>query len=96
MLAWIIYDISEDKARLRISKLCLRAGLYRVQESVFLGQIERVRYDELFAQFSEIIDPETDRIYFSPVSMDDFDRIQILGKPFDRRLVSDQLSEIFF
>lgn len=96
MLTWIIYDISGDKARLRISNLCQRAGLYRVQESVFLGQLEHVRRKELLAQFETLIDPATDRIYFSPLSSDDFDRIEILGKPFDRKLVSDQLEELFF
>ena len=46
MLVWFIYDISDDRARRKIIKIALRAGLYRVQKSVFLGNIEKNNMDE--------------------------------------------------
>ena len=41
MLVWVIYDISEDKVRNKISNICKGYGLYRVQKSAFLGDLNR-------------------------------------------------------
>lgn len=35
MLTWVMYDIVEDKARTKVAKACEKAGIYRVQYSVF-------------------------------------------------------------
>lgn len=96
MVTWIIYDISRDRIRNRVAKLCLRAGLYRVQESVFLGDLETNRMDELKLQFNEWIDAETDSIFISPISSDDFVRIQILGQGFDEELIAATKKQMFF
>ena len=37
----VIYDIENDKIRLRISETCLDYGLARIQYSAFLGSIDR-------------------------------------------------------
>ena len=34
MLAWVIYDISSDKIRRKVIKVCKNTGLYRVQKRV--------------------------------------------------------------
>jgi hypothetical protein len=47
MLTWVIYDISNDKARPKIADRCLDYGLYRVQKSVFLGNLDSNRVDEV-------------------------------------------------
>ncbi|MCK6509468.1 CRISPR-associated endonuclease Cas2 [Myxococcota bacterium] len=96
MLTWIIYDISDDNARNRVAKQCQRSGLYRVQESVFLGCLESPRLSELLLLFETWIQPETDRIYLVPLSLDDFEKMRVVGKDFDRRLVTDQINELFF
>ena len=96
MITWVIYDISCDKSRTRIAKLCQQAGLYRVQESVFLGDLDQNRCEELFLQFAELIDPDSDSIYFSPIARDSFDSIRILGQGFDRELVGDTCKLLFF
>lgn len=36
----IMYDIQEDKMRLKLAKLLEQRGLIRIQMSVFIGQIE--------------------------------------------------------
>ena len=41
MYTWIIYDISNDKARNKTAKLCKHLGLRRVQKSVFLGKVKK-------------------------------------------------------
>jgi CRISPR-associated protein Cas2 len=37
MIIWVMYDIKKDKARTKVAQLCKKAGLYRVQYSVFLA-----------------------------------------------------------
>ena len=43
----VIYDISDYKVRLKISNLCQRFGLSRIQKSAFLGNISSSRRKEL-------------------------------------------------
>lgn len=38
MLAWILYDISENKIRNRIAGVCKDYGFIRYQKSVFCGE----------------------------------------------------------
>ena len=40
MITWVLYDIKEDRARSKASKFCKQAGLYRVQYSTFLGNLD--------------------------------------------------------
>ncbi|MEY4928210.1 MAG: hypothetical protein RI894_2648 [Bacteroidota bacterium] len=43
MHIWVFYDISNNKLRLRISRLCKQVGLLRVQKSVFCGKLPTKR-----------------------------------------------------
>ena len=94
-LVWIIYDISLNKPRARIAKLCKEAGLYRVQKSVFLGAIDRNRLDELVMQVEELIDEDTDSVYVFPLCQADFKKVQTLGQAFDEELVTDEIRVLF-
>lgn len=47
MITLVIYDISEDNVRLRISRICKRFGLTRIQRSAFIGEISSSRRKEL-------------------------------------------------
>ena len=50
MLTWVLYDIQKDKVRSKVAKLCLKAGIYRVQYSVFLGELDKTKRKELRSQ----------------------------------------------
>ena len=91
MLTWLIYDISSDKSRKRVSNECKNMGLYRVQKSVFLGDLNTNRIDEIVAFSREWINAKTDSLYVFPMGREDFDKIQILGQGFDGELVADKL-----
>ena len=95
MVTWVIYDISDDKCRNLVAKICKRAGLYRVQESVFLGELHSNRLDELHQQFVDIVAP-TDSIYLSPMSSDNFALIRTVGKGFDAELIAATRKHLFF
>ena len=94
-LVWILYDITENKPRSRVAKLCKNAGLYRVQKSVFLGTIERNRLDELHLQIQELMDADTDSVYIFPMCEPDFKKVLLMGQAFDRKLVTDEVRALF-
>lgn len=96
VLVWIIYDISEDKVRTKVSKACKRYGLERVQKSVFLGRLNSNRLDELAEKCNSLIDEDVDSVYLFPFCQDDFRRVKVLGQGFDRELVNDELLARFF
>jgi len=96
VLVWIIYDISEDKIRSKVSKACKRYGLERVQKSAFLGKLEASRFDELTEKCRSLIDEKVDSVYLFPFCQEDFRRVKVLGQGFDRKLVNDELLAKFF
>jgi CRISPR-associated protein Cas2 len=95
MIAWVLYDIEDDKIRNKIAKLCKQAGLYRVQFSVFLGTLENNKKDVLELQIEELIDKERDSVYIFPMSKSELQATALLGKAFDKNLVTDQVKALF-
>lgn len=95
MIAWVLYDISSDKARTKVSKLCQKSGLHRVQYSCFLGEIDKNRKDSLELQIEGLIDIETDSVYIFPMSKDELQQTTLLGQAFDKELVSSEVKALF-
>jgi CRISPR-associated protein Cas2 len=95
MLTWVLYDIPQDKIRNRIAKICLEAGIYRVQKSVFLGDLNRTQLKELLSRIEDIINQDEDSVYVFPVCKEDFKSSVLLGQAFDKDLVSDELMALF-
>ncbi len=87
MLVWVIYDISENRIRSRVAKLCKGYGLFRVQKSAFLGDLNRNQSDSLALECQEAID-ESDSVYVFPMCEDCFEKIKLIGIGFDRELVA--------
>ena len=96
MLVWVIYDITENRVRNRVSNICKGHGLYRVQKSAFLGNLNRNELDSLALECEEMIDDEVDSIYVFPMCDDCFKKIRLLGMAFDKDLVSDEVITKFF
>jgi CRISPR-associated protein Cas2 len=100
MNIWAIYDIASNpagnKRRRKIIKEMEGFGLYRVQKSVFFGDIERNRFDELVLFSEELIDHETDSVYLFPMCADDFKAVKLIGKGFDMELTSGQVDTLIF
>jgi CRISPR-associated protein Cas2 len=91
MLTWVVYDVSDDRTRARVARRCLDFGLYRVQKSVFLGDLAANRVEEVVLFSREILNLETDSVYVFPMCREDFDKVRIVGQGFDRKLVADEL-----
>lgn len=96
MICWVIYDIKKDKQRTKISKICKKAGLYRVQKSVFLGSMEENEKDTLELSVTELIDEETDSLYIFPMSKNELRQTVLLGQAFDKKLITDEVKAMFF
>lgn len=95
MIAWVIYDIEDDKVRSKTAKLCKQAGLYRVQYSVFLGTLENNQKDTLKLQIEALIDLDKDSVYIFPMSKNELKATILLGKAFDKKLVTDEVKALF-
>lgn len=96
MLTWVVYDISKDRTRTKIARRCLDFGLYRVQKSVFLGDVPPNRVEEILLFSRELLDLEIDAVYVFPMCREDFDKVKIVGQGFDRKLVADEvLTKVF-
>jgi CRISPR-associated protein Cas2 len=91
VLTWVVYDIAKDRTRVRIAKRCLDFGLYRVQKSVYLGDLAPNRVEEILLVSRELLNPDTDSVYVFPMCRADFDQVQIVGQGFDGKLVADEI-----
>lgn len=96
VLAWVIYDITQDKTRSFLAKEFKKAGLIRVQKSVFLGRLDSNRFDELGEICDGAINPATDSVYLFPFCQEDFQKIRVLGQGFDKKMVNDEILSQFF
>jgi len=96
MILWVMYDIQKDKERTKIAKFCKKAGLYRVQYSVFLGKIESNRMDELKVAIADLVDEETDKVYMFPMSKKELKETVQMGQAFDKKLINDEIQALFY
>lgn len=96
MIIWVLYDIKNDRCRSKVSKLCMQAGLYRVQFSVFLGSLDAHEKDTLRLQIEDYIDEEIDKVYIFPMNKSELQQTELLGQAFDKDLVSDEVRAMFF
>lgn len=94
MLTWVMYDISKTKIRNKVVKACEKIGIYRVQYSVWLGEINKTKRKELSCQIDELIEKDTDRVYIFPMCREDFDMCELLGQAFDKELICDELKAL--
>lgn len=95
MICWVMYDIKSDRARTKIAKACERAGLHRVQYSVFLGTIEPNEKDTLELQIEELMNEEEDSVYMFPMSKDELKATVLIGQAFDKKMVTDEIKSLF-
>lgn len=95
MIVWVMYDIEDDKVRSKVAKLCKQSGLYRVQFSVFLGSMDANQKDTLELQIREKIDVGIDSVYMFPMSKNELQATVLLGKAFDKKLITDEVKALF-
>lgn len=74
----VVYDISDDHQRRRISETCLDYGLDRQQYSVFAGRLKPTHLREL----AKVLRPmaKQGQIILLPISADDWDKRITIGE----------------
>ncbi|MEO2069461.1 MAG: CRISPR-associated endonuclease Cas2 [Desulfurobacteriaceae bacterium] len=75
----VTYDISDDRKRDKVIKLLNEHGK-RVQLSCFEIEITSEKIDSLISDLEKVIDSETDKIFFFPISEYSIPLVKKLGK----------------
>ena len=66
-LTFVVYDIPDDRTRLRIASVCKDFGLKRIQYSAFGGSLGTTNRGEMFARLSDTLGSEPGKILVLPV-----------------------------
>lgn len=91
-----MYDIVADKTRSKVVKLCEKAGIYRVQYSVWLGDMNKTQRKEIQCQIEDLINMDEDKVYIFPMCSEDFKSCVLLGQAFDKDLITDEIKALLF
>ncbi|MFH8038857.1 MAG: CRISPR-associated endonuclease Cas2 [Candidatus Aenigmatarchaeota archaeon] len=83
MQTLVVYDISNDDIRLKISDTCKRFGLTRIQRSTFLGYLTSMRRKELITALRRILGDADGNIQVFVICKADLALREVLGKPFE-------------
>jgi CRISPR-associated protein Cas2 len=76
----LIYDIENDRLRLRASEMCQDYGLQRIQFSAFFGRLNRNRRQELALKLAGEMGDESARIRMIPVCESDLADMWVLDQ----------------
>jgi CRISPR-associated protein Cas2 len=74
----LIYDIENDKLRMRAGNICLDYGLERIQFSVFFGKLNRNRRQELTLRLQREMGDESGRLRMIPICEQDLQEMWVL------------------
>ena len=83
MQTLVVYDISDDDIRLKVSDACKRFGLARIQRSTFLGYLTSMQRKELTAVLRRILGDADGNIQIFVICRADLALREVLGKPFE-------------
>ncbi|MCK8816760.1 CRISPR-associated endonuclease Cas2 [Natroniella acetigena] len=80
MYSLLIYDISDDKIRRKVSESCKDYGLKRVQWSAFLGKLNHNRREELMLKISRVLGDAEGNIRLYPICSKDLKLMQEIDR----------------
>lgn len=67
VVVMVMYDISDDRTRLRLIERLEYLGLHRIQFSVFQGTVPKMRIPQIVADCKAICTDEQDRVMVVPL-----------------------------
>lgn len=70
----LIYDITNDRIRTKVSTACEDYGLDRIQYSAFSGQLSRTHQEELILKIGSLLGEESGRVQLIPISTTDWEK----------------------
>lgn len=98
MLFFVMYDIESNKVRQNIAKYLLKMGCSRIQNSIFLADISREKYDKIRQDLTEIqaMYENNDSILVIPISTDYLRAMKVIGKSIDVDIIVQNRTTLFF
>jgi CRISPR-associated protein Cas2 len=77
----IIYDITDDNLRLRVSEVLKDYGLAHIQYSAFIGELRRDRLNSLITDLARLIGNAVENVQIYPICDLCFRGRRVIGKP---------------
>ncbi len=77
----VVYDVSDDRDRMNVSRTLQKWGLSRIQRSAFAGNLLRARVKDLARKLEKLIDTKTDIIHIFTLTPIEWNNAIIIGKP---------------
>jgi CRISPR-associated protein Cas2 len=68
MRCLVIYDIPDDRVRVRVADACLDYGLARVQWSAFLGELNQTYQRELLLKIQTVLAGKAAKVRLVPIN----------------------------
>lgn len=98
MLFFVMYDIESDKVRTQISKYLLKQGCFRIQDSVFLADLNTEKYNMIRSDLVEVQSfyENHDSILIVPISTDYLKSMKVIGKSIDIEIITKTKNTLFF
>ncbi len=91
----ISYDISSNKTRRLAVKLCKKAGLVRVQRSVFIGASLPSLIHAIRTELLPLLDPKRDSLHLQPLDRQTYARLQLHGNLTDKTAIAREQKVVF-
>jgi|SRR3989344_850822 len=80
MLYWLIYDISNNGTRKKVSDKCKDYGMFRIQKSAFIGELTANKSEMLMEELQSITgEGFSDCVFLIPTCKDCFKSREIIG-----------------
>jgi len=97
MNCFIFYDIEDNRLRVQIAKYLLAKGAQRVQKSVYLANISKKIYSEIFETFVDMepVYAESDSIFMVPIGEYHLAEMKMIGKDVDMSFSKSSQHVIF-
>ena len=82
MNCFIFYDITDNKLRIKLAKYLLEKGAQRIQKSVFLANISKAIYNEIYETIASLepIYDDSDSVMMVPIGEFHLAEMNMVGK----------------
>jgi CRISPR-associated protein Cas2 len=98
MNCFIFYDIQDNKLRVQMAKYLLEKGCQRIQKSVYLANIDKREYDDIFTTLCELelVYGEYDSVFMVPIGEYHLAEMKMIGKDVDMSFSRSSQHVLFF
>lgn len=85
----LLYDIPNDRARVKVADTCQNYGLDRTQYSAFVGELSRNHQNELMRKVLALLRDKPGKVLLIPIGADEWSRRQEFSAGMDQPTPDD-------